>query len=94
MAGYHNRYGSLQDARINIDKSIQLLPFIDYEAPPLPLKENNWWIVYQNQAYTNKNIGDIFLCAGEIYGKLGFQKESLDYYKKSHYHKSFFEIRI
>lgn len=89
LALYHNSYGSLQEARINIDKSIQLLPFINYKASPIPLKENNRRIVYKNAAYSIGNLGEIFYCAGEIYGRLGIQNESLKYYKKSHYHKSF-----
>lgn len=100
LARYQNGKGLLNEARINIDKSIECLQLIK----ELPFTEENSLMVLvprENGAYDSlllphihQQLADIYTCAGEVYGKLYLPDQSLKYYKRSHYYKLFLKTEF
>ena len=100
LARYQNGKGLLDEARNNIDKSIECLQSIKEQ----PSTEENSLMVFvpcENGAYVplplphiHQQLADIYTCAGEVYAKLDNPDQSLEYYKRSHYYKLFLKTEF
>ena len=100
LARYQNGKGLLDEARTNIDKSIECLQLIK----ELSFTEENSQMIFVsrgNGAYVplplphiHQQLDDIYTCAGEVYGKLDIPDQSLEYYKRSHYYKLFLKTEF
>lgn len=96
LAYYQNTNGPLEEAKSNIDKSINLLLSIkdgfsateeNYAKILIPTGGGSF--TFLRPSAINVQKAEIYYCAGEIYAKTGLQDKSLEYYKRSHYYKSF-----
>lgn len=95
LAFSQNRTDCLEEAKMNIDKSIERLPLIENRFSMeenssqilMPIDEGRY--IHLQLPTINSQKADIYFCAGEIYAKMGLLPESLEFYKKSHYYNSF-----
>lgn len=95
-AFYLDTVNEPDEAKANIDKSIELIGSIRYG---FNVEENGEFLMaapnLTNMSYIvdlpplKKQISDVYLCAGEIYAKIGKELESLSYYKIGQYYSSF-----
>lgn len=100
LARYQNGKGLLDEARTNIDKSIECLQSIK-EQPST--EENSLMVLVPREngacdwlhlPHIHQQLADIYTCAGEVYGKLDVPDQSLEYYKRSHYYKLFLKTEF
>lgn len=99
-AFHQNALDQIDKAKVNIDKAIELLPFVKNDISSdianckflfAPVDKSNTSVIVEEMTYCRNFIGDIYSLAGEIYAKIGKQAESFDYYKKALYYHSFFK---
>lgn len=96
-AFYQSSIDLLEEAKINIDKSIKLLSSIkdvidfNIENGKMLFRpySNDAYVPVYEMNYNNSLVGNIYSLAGEIYAKIGEETESLNFYKKAQYHNSF-----
>lgn len=98
-AYYSNRQDQINDAKINIDKSVHLVGTINSSVPPFG--ENCAILLSHPLSHLRvplpeikKQISDVYFCAGEIYAKYGDENSSLAYYKLYQYYSSFFKSQF
>lgn len=94
-AYFYNQQNSIQEAKINIDKAIGLIPYIKDNGIIYVENGRNLYgrnengLVYCICLNLNSQLADLYLCAGEIYAKNSIYEESLSFYKKAQYYLSF-----
>lgn len=90
--------GLLDEAKRNIDKSIELLSSINSKPHVSIISSkpelNRDWKNIPVFLLNKKQLADIYTCAGEVYGKLDIPDQSLEYYKRSHYYKLFLKTEF
>lgn len=100
LARYQNGKGLLDEARTNIDKSIECLqsikehPFVEENSLMVFVPRENGECDELDLPHIHQQLADIYTCAGEVYGKLDIPDQSLEYYKRSHYYKLFLKTEF
>lgn len=94
-AYFYNQQNNILEAKNNIDKAIALIPYIKDNG--INYVENGQNLYGRNEngllycicLNLNSQLADLYLCAGEVYAKNRFDKESLSFYQKAQYYLSF-----
>lgn len=94
-AYFYNLQNNILEAKNNIDKAIALIPYIKDNG--INYVENGQNLYGRNEngllycicLNLNSQLADLYLCAGEVYAKNRFDKESLSFYQKAQYYLSF-----
>lgn len=97
-AHYLNSMDQINEAKCNIDKSIQLTNTIDKSIPAIkengiflfaPSANNTSMLLLVELPHIRNQISNVYNCAGEIYAKIGDVVTSTKYYQISMYYNSF-----
>lgn len=94
-AYFYNQQNNILEAKNNIDKAIALIPYIkdnginNVENGQNLYGRNENGLLYCICLNLNSQLADLYLCAGEVYAKNRFDKESLSFYQKAQYYLSF-----
>lgn len=93
LASCQNFKGNIDDAKKNIDKSINIFESLGLEGLGKdPCKENGFIVIVKEKGTQvklppiNRQLFDIYYLAGEIYGKKKLFQDSLKYYKIANYY--------
>lgn len=94
-AYFYNQQNNILEAKNNINKAIALIPYIKDNG--INYVENGQNLYGRNEngllycicLNLNSQLADLYLCAGEVYAKNRFDKESLSFYQKAQYYLSF-----
>lgn len=106
MAYYQNNKNILNEAKTNIDKSIENTQLITNNVCDILENGENSTFLFINQGGENngmeriplehihRQLADVFFCAGEIYSKLCLFVQALEHYKTYHYYNSFLKTEF
>lgn len=85
-AFHQNALDQIDKAKVNIDKAIELLSFVKNDISSdianckflfAPVDKSNTSVIVEEMTYCRNLIGDIYSLAGEIYAKIGANRQNL-----------------